>query len=211
MEIRKPYCILALTLLPVTAMLAAPPTEKIRNEKVRVVEQTLAPGETVLLPADRASVVVYLDDGSIEATAPAGKPQNSAVKRGDAVFEWHTGIFKNAGSSPLRIVLTEFLGKGGSETWGTSGLATNYKLLFENPYGRVYDIKIAAGKTEPLHTHKDRIVICLSGAELEHEMPDGRRETATLKTGEIAWRRGVTHIGHNIGKTDLWAIAIEPK
>jgi hypothetical protein len=42
-------------------------------------------------------------------------------------------------------------------------------------------------------------------------MPDGRREAATLKTGEIAWRRGVTHVGHNIGKTDLWAIAIEPK
>jgi hypothetical protein len=42
-------------------------------------------------------------------------------------------------------------------------------------------------------------------------MPDGRRETSTLKTGEIAWRRGATHIGHNPGKTDLWVIAIEPK
>jgi hypothetical protein len=32
-----------------------------------------------------------------------------------------------------------------------------------------------------------------------------------LKTGEIAWRRATTHVGHNLGKTDLWVIGIEPK
>jgi quercetin dioxygenase-like cupin family protein len=111
----------------------------------------------------------------------------------------------------LRIVWTEYLGKGSSENWGTTGLSPNYKLLFENQYGRVYDIRIAAGTSEPRHSHHDRIVICLSGAELKHEMPDGRKETSTLKTGEIVWRRGGTHVGHNLGKTDLWAIAIEPK
>ena len=37
------------------------------------------------------------------------------------------------------------------------------------------------------------------------------QEISTLKTGEIAWRRGATHVGHNLGKTDLWVIAIEPK
>jgi hypothetical protein len=112
----------------------------------------------------------------------------------------------------LRIVRTEYLGKGNSaETWGATGLAPNYNLLFENQYGRVYDIRMAAGKSEPLHTHHDRVVVCLSGAELQHEMPDGRTEVSTLKTGEIAWRRAATHIGHNLGKTDLWVIAIEPK
>jgi hypothetical protein len=42
-------------------------------------------------------------------------------------------------------------------------------------------------------------------------MPDGHEEPSTLKTGEIAWRLGSTHIGQNVGKTDLWAIAVEPK
>jgi hypothetical protein len=32
-----------------------------------------------------------------------------------------------------------------------------------------------------------------------------------LKTGETAWRRAQTHIGKNVGKTDLWVIAMEPK
>jgi quercetin dioxygenase-like cupin family protein len=212
MNIRNSFCLFAAVLLSLASMAAAAPIEKLRNEKVMVVELTLAPGETVSKSADRLGVLVYLDDGEIEATSAIGKPGTEIVKRGQAVFRPpQSATVKNVGSSDLRIVAVEFLGKGGSETWGTAGLAPNYKLLFENQYGRVYNIKIAAGKTEPLHSHKDRIVICLSGAQLEHEMPDGSREAATLKTGEIAWRRGVTHIGHNIGNTDLWAIAIEPK
>jgi hypothetical protein len=179
---------------------------------VRVVQRSLAPGETLSLPDDRAGVVVYLDAGSIEAAPAGGESRTQAIKRGDAVFQPPgAGAVKNAGASALRIVWTEYLGKGSSESWGTTGLSPNYKLLFENRYGRAYDIRIAAGTSEPRHSHHDRVVVCLSGAELKHELPDGRTEVSSLKTGEIAWRRGGTHVGRNLGKTDLWVIAIEPK
>ena len=206
------FCGLGMVLLPVAGVLAVTQTENVRNEKVLVVEQTLAPGETVSWTGDHASVAVYFDDGSIEVTPAQGPSRTETVQRGQAEFQPpQAEIVKNVGSSALRIVRTKYLGKGSSETWGTTGLAPNYRLLFENQYGRVYEIKFAAGTSEPLHTHHDRVVVCLSGAELQHEMPDGRRETSTLKTGEIAWRRGATHVGHNLGKTDLWVIAIEPK
>jgi hypothetical protein len=201
-----------LTLLAVTTAMAGGQTEKVRNDKVLVVEQTLTPGETLSLPQDHPGVVVYFDAGSVEIVPPQGKPRIENVKRGETEFESpQSGTTKNAGSIPLRAVWTEYLGQGGSETWGTNGLAPNYKVIFENQYGRVYDIKMAAGKSEPLHTHHDRVVICLSGAKLRHEMLDGRTEDSSLKTGEIVWRRGATHVGHNLGKTDLWVIAIEPK
>ena len=206
------FCGIALVLLPATVVLGGDQIEKIRNDKILVVEQTLAPGETVSLPGERAGVVVYLDAGSVETTPSQGKSRTEAVKRGDVVFQPpQSGTVKNAGDSALRIIWTEYLGKGSSETWGSAGLAPNYKVIFENQFGRVYDIQMAAGKSEPLHSHHDRVVICLSGAELEHILPDGRKETSALKTGEIAWRRGGTHVGHNLGKTDLWVIAIEPK
>jgi hypothetical protein len=212
MNRRNWFCGLVSILLLVPAVRAVTQTERLRNDKVLVVEQTLAPGETGYLAADRPGVVVYLDDGRIGATPPGETPRMEVVKRGQAVFQPpQSGAVKNDGSSELRIVLVEYLGPGGSETWGTAGLAPDYTVLFENQYGRVYDIKMAAGNSEPLHSHHDRVVICLSGAELEHELPDGRRETSTLKTGEIAWRRAATHVGHNLGRTDLWVIAIEPK
>ena len=203
-------------LLPATVVPGGDQTEKVRNDKVLVVEQTLAPGEALSLPGERAGVVVYLDAGSVEITpliTPLQeKPRTETVKRGEAVFQPpQAGTVKNTGPAALRVVWTEYLGKGGSETWGPAGLAPNYKVIFENQYGRVYDIQMAAGTSEPLHSHHDRVVICLSGAELMHEMPDGRKENATLKTGEIGWRLATIHVGHNLGKTDLWVIAIEPK
>jgi quercetin dioxygenase-like cupin family protein len=212
MNTRNWFCGVALILLSMPAVLSATQTEKVRNEKVLVVEQTLAPGETASWSADRPGIMVYLDDGSLETTPTGESPRTEAVKRGDAVFRPARAVtLKNAGSSVLRFARTEYLGKGGPETWGSAGLAPDYRLLFENQYGRVYDIRMAAGKSEPQHTHHDRVVICLSGAELEHILPDGRKETSSLKTGEIAWRLAATHVGHNLGKSDLWVIAVEPK
>jgi len=191
---------------------AAAPVERIHNEKVLVTEQTLSPGEVASRSGTHGGVAVYLDAGAIEVTQPPAKPQPQTVQRGLAVFlPPQPATVRNAGSAPLRIVWTEYLGQGVRETWGATGLAPNYKLLFENALGRVYDIRMAAGKSEPLHSHHTRIVITLSGAELEHILPDGRKETSSLKTGEIAWRPAATHIGHNLGQTDLWVIAIEPK
>ena len=200
-------------LLVASSLLASVPSETIRNEKLVVGERTLAPGETFSWPGKMGGGVVFLDAGSVVTTADQTTGSHpAAIKRGDTAFAAiHVESIKNTGASPVRFVWFEYVGTGGSEIWGTAGLAPHYTLLSEDRYGRVYDIKIPAGTDEPLHTHHDRVVVCLSGANLMHEMPDGRKETSTLKTGEIAWRRGGTHVGHNLGKTDLWVIAIEPK
>ena len=191
---------------------AAVQTEKLRNEKVAAFDCTLRPGETQPLNGTQPSVTVYFQGGSLEIAPEGGKPQKVTVKPGDTVFRpAQAGIVKNAGASEIHFARVDFLGSGGSETWGTTGLAPNYKLLFENPYTRVYDIRIPAGTNEPQHTHKNRVVVCLSGAQLRHLLPDGREEPSTLQTGEITWRLGATHIGQNLGTTDLWVIAIEPK
>jgi hypothetical protein len=211
-SLRSGVLLLLLSLLSGAGAWAGDQTEKVRNEKVRVVEQTLAPAEALSLTEGRAGVVILLDAGSIETAPARAENRTRTVKRGETVLlPPGTGGVKNTGISALRIVWTEYLGKGSSETWGVSGLAPHYRLLFEDRYGRVYDIQIPAGTSELLHSHHDRVVVCLSGAELMHEMPDGRKEASSLKTGDIAWRRAATHVGHNLGKTDLWVIAIEPK
>jgi len=212
MSNRTWLCGAGLTVLLAVNVLAANQTEKIRNEKVLVVEETLGPGEVATFSGDRAGVLVYLDDGTAELRSGPERSVATAVKRGDVVFQpTQARTMQNKGAGDLRFVWIQFLGKGGSEMWGNTGLAPNYKVVLENQYVRVYDIRFPAGTSEPLHSHHDRVVVCLSGAELEHELPDGRRETSSLKTGEIVWRKAATHIGHNLGKTDLWVIAVEPK
>jgi hypothetical protein len=157
-------------------------------------------------------MVVYMTDGLVEITPDQGKPHKDGVKEGQTVYQSaRAGMIKNAGTSPLHFTRVEFLTAGSPQTWGMKGLSPNYVMLLENRYARAYDIKIPAGTFEPQHTHHDRVVISLSGAELEHILPDGSKQLSTLKTGEVVWRLAATHVGHNMGTTNLWVIAVEPK
>ena len=199
-----------LLLLSASLLPAITETERIRNANVTAVEYTLEPGE-VLTMESKPAVTVYFDGGTL---TPGGELANKklTLERGQAVFTPAGPLTtRNTGSSPVHFVRVELPGHGSKETWGAAGLPPNYKLLLENSYTRVYDIRIPAHSDEKQHTHHDRVVVCLSGAKLRHEMPDGREETATLETGEVAWRHGATHVGHNLGDTPLWVIAVEPK
>jgi hypothetical protein len=198
--------------LQILAVLASPavPSEKVRNERVAAVETTLPPGGAESSP-DKPGLIVCMKGGTLELVPAGGKPEKLAVNSGDVRYLPPQTRIKNTGSAPLQFARIDFLGSGSPETLGVAGLSPNYKLLFENRYTRTYDIRIPAHTNEPQHTHKDRVVVCLSGAYLKHLLPDGREEPSTLKTGEILWRRGGTHIGQNLGNTDLWVIAIEPK
>lgn len=191
--------------LPVSR--AATTTPRLHNDQVDVTETTLAPGESLSLAGHHPSVVVYLT-GSAASLDANKKP----VHRGESVFvpaDVHS--IANAGRNPLRFVCVELLTLGSSEVWGSAGLPPNYNVLFENRYARVYDIRIPAQSKEQRHTHHARVVVCLSGAKLEHILADGHTQPSTLNTGDVVWRLGQTHVGHNIGDTNLWAISIEPK
>ena len=196
----------------VPAAFAASSVEKIRNEKVVVTEERLSPGEAEA-GADRLpSVVVYMSGGMVEVAKAGGSTHKAKVKEGQTEFQGAgAGALKNSGSAELHFVRISFVTAGLQETWGAAGLSPHYVMLLENKYVRAYDIKIPAQTFEPQHTHHDRVVVTLSGAELEHILPDGTKQPSTLKTGEVGWRLGATHTGHNLGHTDLWVIAVEPK
>jgi hypothetical protein len=186
--------------------------ERIRNDRVIVTEYSLVPGDSIAIEGRLPEARVYFADAAFEVTPRGGAPRSLTVKRGDVVFNMpQARTVKNAGSTEARFFRVEFTGKGSQDSWGTTGLSPNYVMLFENLYARAYHVRIPAGTREPQHTHHDRVVVCLNGAEVEHLFPDGRKESSRLKTGEVAFRAGSTHIGRNIGKTDLWVIAIEPK
>lgn len=186
--------------------------EKLKNEKVVVTEITLAPGQKESWNDRRPSLLTFLGGDSVSISEGPASIQKETVKRGETQFlPGDVAAIENAGRAELRLVRIGFLNAGSDQTWGHAGLAPNYEILSENRYARIYDIKIPAHGREPQHTHHARVVICLSGAKLEHILPDGTVQPSTLQTGDIAWRSGGTHVGHNLGDTDLWVIAVEPK
>jgi len=198
----------------VVAPMAAHATsvEKIRNEKVIVTEVTLAPDQVEMPNPAHADLVVYMSDGRAKVSFPGAPEFPVTAKPGGTTFlPGGVKVVQNVGDSPLHLVLIEFLTGGEDETWGMNGLPATYKMVREDRYARVYEIKVPAGAHEPQHTHHARVVVCLSGGEMEHILPDGTKQLATPKTGDIVWREAATHAGHNLGKTELWEIVVEPK
>lgn len=204
--------VVALCAAMVSIAAHATSVEKVRNDKVVVTEVTLAPGESEVTPERRPALLVYIADGMVLNGTVRNRTEPTHVYRGEIVeFAGPMPAIRNAGDVPLHFARIEFLTGGKDETWGKSGLPPNYLVMRDDRYARTYTIKIPAGAYEQQHTHHARVVVTLQGAELEHILPDGTKQPSTLKTGEIVWREGATHTGHNMGKTDLWLIAVEPK
>ncbi len=193
----------------VTPPVFAATTDAFRNEKVIVTEEALALGEQERSPGHmRASW--RSQRRRSRAKSADGTVKNRAVQARHDQRAGRALTVKNSDTCRCgcaRGALTA----GSDETWGTTGLPPNDKVLVEDQHSRTYEIRIAAHAVEPQHTHHARVVVCLNGAQLEHVLPDGTRQPSTLKTDEVTWRLGQTHTGHNLGDTDLWVIAIEPK
>ena len=212
MMLRRTVLMGAVALGAAAASLQAATTDILKNDKVAVTEVTLKPGEQAPLAADHASVVVYLAGDEAQLKLADGTERDITIERGETVNEAaQSGVLIDSGKQPLQLVRVEFLTPGGHVAWGMTGLPPNYQMIFEDQYSRTYNIRVAAHSWEPRHTHRDRVVVCLSGAQLEHVLPDGKVVPSTLKTDEVTWRAGQTHVGHNLGDTDLWVVAIEPK
>ena len=182
------------------SVVSASSVEKIKNERVIAHEITLQPGEVEPAGGGRPSVTVYLTDGVV-VTAPSKSSSTAKVIPGVTYYREAKGeSIKAAGSAPVRFVRIEFLGGGDDFVWGTKGFAPDYKLLRENRYARVYNIRIPAGGSEPQHTHRDRVVVCLSGAKLRHVLPDGHEEDSSIATNDCLWRKAQTHVGKISGR-----------
>jgi len=192
--------------------LRAATVEDFKNDKVAVTEVKLAPGEHETINGRHPSVVAYLAGYEAQIKFADGKAKRESIVRGETVREpAEAGVLTNTAHEPLHLVRVEFLTAGSNEIWQRTGLPPNYQMIFEDKLSRTYNIRVAAHSWEPQHTHHDRVVVCLEGAKLEHVLPDGSVQASTLKTDEVTWRLAQTHKGHNLGDTNLWVVAIEPK
>src|SRR6185437_11633766 len=140
-------------------MADATSTEKIRNAKVVVTEDLLAPGEQGPIAGGRANAIVFTGDGHILLGRAGTRREARIVHSGEVIsLAGRMSAIQNLGKAPLHFVGIEFLTSGKEGTWGMTGLPSNYKILHEDRYARTYEIKIPAGKFEQQHTHHARVV-----------------------------------------------------
>ena len=89
--------------------------------------------------------------------------------------------------------------------------ADTHKLLFENRFVRVLEVRVPPGKTEPMHQHGNRVVVYLSDFNTRSTEKGGQPQDNLRKSGLVRWSDPVIHQIENIGKTEGHVISIELK
>jgi hypothetical protein len=81
---------------------------KLENDRVRVLEYTLPPGQIEPLHSHGSFVVRFLNDARIRATPAGGSPTESSVKRGDV--GWREPLahsIENIGQTPVEAFIVD--------------------------------------------------------------------------------------------------------
>ena len=87
----------------------------------------------------------------------------------------------------------------------------HYKVLLDNEYVRIIDVRQQPGDKSPMHSHPHHAVYWLTSSTLKFTSPDGKTKTVTTKAGQVVWRNAETHTVEITGKTDSHALDIELK
>ena len=86
------------------------------------------------------------------------------------------------------------------------------KVVLDNEFVRVLDIRVAPGVFEPLHSHARGVTIALSDYDNETvSYPSKKVNRGHTKFGEVRWAEPVTHEARNTGTTEQHVIRIELK
>ena len=84
-----------------------------------------------------------------------------------------------------------------------------YKLLLWDGNRRMYEMRLAAGEKDTLHSHQESLVYFIKGGKLRLNVRDGEPRELGVEDGATTvyepWTGSVT----NVGETDVHAIIFE--
>jgi hypothetical protein len=86
-----------------------------------------------------------------------------------------------------------------------------HKLAFENAFVRVLEVRVPAGKTEPMHSHPRRVVVYLTDFHTRTTVRGGKPEDNLRKAGMVRWSEPLVHTVENIGQAEGHVISVELK
>ncbi len=89
--------------------------------------------------------------------------------------------------------------------------ADTHKLVFENQFVRVLEVRVPPGKTERWHQHGRRVVVYLSDFHTRSTERGGKPQENLRKSGLVRWSEPVIHQVENIGQTEGHVISVDLK
>lgn len=89
--------------------------------------------------------------------------------------------------------------------------ADTHKLVLENAFVRVLEVRVPPGKTEPMHQHPRRVVVYLSDFHTRTTERGGKPQDNVRTAGLVRWSEPIIHEVQNIGPAEGHVISVELK
>ncbi len=198
-----------------------PAASKVRleNDRVRVMEVEMAPGEKIASHSHPDHVVYLLTDAKMKETFADGKGGEKGGKKGEAL--WYAAVthaVENVGQSALRGIVVEL-----KESASTPSAATppdkdpvklipdQTKVLFENDRMRVLEARTKAGGKAAMHGHPAMVTYALTDVKVKFADGAGTVSEKQWNAGDVAWHEPFSHGVENVGPNELVVVHFELK
>jgi quercetin dioxygenase-like cupin family protein len=186
----------------------------LENQRMRVVEYTIKPGESDK-PHNHPQKVSYVADGgtlriTLADTSFVSEEISGAVSYACAAPRHFA---TNTGSTPVRIILFEPKKiDNDAPLPGDDAFANNPSTLsvkLENSAVRVMEAIIPPAHKEKQHSHPPYAMYFLSGGTVRMHYADGTTRDVEFKRGQASFSDKVTHWAENTGTSAIRVILVE--
>jgi quercetin dioxygenase-like cupin family protein len=89
--------------------------------------------------------------------------------------------------------------------------ADTHRVVLDNAFVRVLDVRLPPGKVEPRHRHPHGMSVYFTDWDVKVTPDGGPPEVRQRKAGTFAWSEAIVHRVENVGKTEGHILRIELK
>lgn len=192
----------------------------LENDRVRVLEYRLKPGEKEPMHSHPAGVVYVLSGARLRLNYPDGRTEEKTAATGETLWrEPVTHAVENVGDSEAHAIAVDVktaLSRDAPllRAPARDPAIVNSKTIhvqFENDRVRVLEAILPPEVKEQVHSHPANVVYVLEGGRYRNYAADGKITEGELKTGDVIYRDPLTHAAENIGDKTLHMILVELK
>ena len=182
---------------------------------IRVVEVNYKPGDSSAMHWHPDYAIYVVQGGTVAFYAKDGSKTEVTLPNGATMIkpaEWHSA--KNAGKTPIKVILTEVTRTGAMTTPDAAMDATKvspklYKMLADTMGIRIVEINYKPGEMSAMHSHPDGALYVITPSMAEFTKKDGTKQTMNLTKGMAGIIPADEHSVKNVGKTATKAILVE--
>jgi quercetin dioxygenase-like cupin family protein len=189
------------------------------NDRVRVLQEWLRPGEREPMHSHPKVVVYALNSFKGESTSLSGRVTAFEADAGDVNWsEAETHTLQNTGKREIHAIIVELKtpqnlpstrGEGGPDPLRVA--SRTHKLLLENNLVRVLGFHLTPGQRTRTHYQRDGVLYVLNGGVLKESFPDGKIVRQVFRPRQARWVEAKSHALENIGTTEVRFFMVELK